>query len=43
MLELYHAASPAFYAKNIKTPLLILHSEGDSGAPSPKARCSSPR
>jgi dipeptidyl aminopeptidase/acylaminoacyl peptidase len=27
--SVYHKASPAFYAKNIKTPLLILHSEGD--------------
>lgn len=29
----YHKASPAFYAKNIKTPLLILHSEGDLRCP----------
>ena len=29
----YHKVSPAFYAKNVKTPLLILHSEGDLRCP----------
>ncbi len=29
----YHKVSPAFYAKNIRTPLLILHSEGDLRCP----------
>jgi dipeptidyl aminopeptidase/acylaminoacyl peptidase len=29
----YHKASPSFYAKNMKTPLLIIHSEGDLRCP----------
>lgn len=29
----YHAVSPAFYADKIKTPLLIIHSEGDLRCP----------
>jgi len=29
----YHKVSPTFYAKNIKTPLLIIHSEGDLRCP----------
>ena len=29
----YHEASPNFYVKNIKTPLLIIHSEGDLRCP----------
>ena len=29
----YHQASPNYYAKNIKTPLLIIHSEGDLRCP----------
>ncbi|GJM43541.1 MAG: peptidase [Gemmatimonadota bacterium] len=29
----YHRASPTYYAKNIKTPLLIIHSEGDLRCP----------
>ena len=29
----YHRASPAFYARNIETPLLIVHSEGDLRCP----------
>ena len=29
----YHRQSPAFWAKNIRTPLLILHSEGDLRCP----------
>ena len=29
----YHRASPSFYAKNIRTPLLIIHSEGDLRCP----------
>jgi dipeptidyl aminopeptidase/acylaminoacyl peptidase len=29
----YHQASPTFFAKNIRTPLLIIHSEGDLRCP----------
>jgi dipeptidyl aminopeptidase/acylaminoacyl peptidase len=29
----YHEQSPAFYAKNFKTPMLIIHSEGDLRCP----------
>lgn len=31
--EAYHRASPSYYVKNIKTPLLIIHSEGDLRCP----------
>jgi len=29
----YHDQSPAFWAKNVKTPLLLIHSEGDLRCP----------
>ncbi|MEZ5064106.1 MAG: S9 family peptidase [bacterium] len=29
----YHKVSPAFYAQNVRTPLLLIHSEGDLRCP----------